>query len=274
MKEGKLTQILRARKDILGAVEENRNLAIKAKGEGGYETQEDEWDVYDSSLADMAEAFNVSLPKNWVKENYSRMESWQLFERYIQETLSQGEEHNLTAVEFGGPGSSLFIDFRNNFFKNTVGVCLKDIRSALRKEIDEKNNHSIITGDILNVSNTELIDNVIRTLGTKKTDLIISRMQGPLGFINKHPAILDRIIRNWYSILNRNGLMFVQFEYERGDHLPLGQEGTVGSLIEKWSIEIKRRFPEIDIQVEEGVMRLHKRTGSPENLPPATQLFT
>jgi len=68
--------------------------------------------------------------------------------------------------------------------------------------------------------------------------------------------------------------MFVQFEYERGDHLPLGQEGTVGSLIEKWSIEIKRRFPEIDIQVEEGVMRLHKRTGSPENLPPATQLFT
>src|SRR3989339_432886 len=153
-------------------------------------------------------------------------------------------------------------------FEITLGACLPDIRNQRKQKEDKRNNHSVIVGDITEITKDKTLTKVTQTLGTNKTDLIISRMEGPIILIDKNPAILDRIIRNWYDLLNKNGLMFIQFE------LPKYQPRYTEPLIKKWANAIKEKFPEVDIQVNKGVLRLHKRVGAPEKLPPATQLFT
>jgi len=142
----------------------------------------------------------------------------------------------------------------------------------VKKKHDKEIGHSVLPEDILNLQIERLykqfLGQVMQRLGTSKTDLIISKMAGPLNKIDKNGAILDRLIRNWYDILNENGLMFIQFNYQGNT------DTNTQLLVQKWADAIKSRFPEIDIQLDVGVMRLHKRAGSPEHLPPATQLFS
>ncbi len=244
---------------IRQALEANKKLATEGdKKLGGYDTSEEEWPTYDSSLENFESDLVFSLPKDYepnLKEDR--------FKKYIEETLSKEKNRNLTAVEFGGPGSQLFRDFTKKFFTKTVGVCLKDIRPEDIKKHDVENNHSLIIGDIMEVISNETLEEVAKKLGTNRTDLIISRMKGPLDDINKHPAILDRIIRNWYGMLNDNGLMFIQYD----NYMKLEP------LVRKWVTAVNQRFPQIDLQPGDGILRLHKRKGSPENLPSVAQFF-
>ncbi|MDP2788958.1 MAG: hypothetical protein Q8O46_02815 [bacterium] len=133
------------------------------------------------------------------------------------------------------------------------------------KKLDTTNNHFVITGDILDAKrSSETLIRVAQTLGIEKTDLILSRMAGALNEIKKNGSVLDRIIRNWYRMLNENGLMFIQYDYTILDPL----------VVERWATTIKERFPKkIDIQISEGVLRLHKKQGAPDELPSATELF-
>lgn len=238
------------------------------------ERSESDWGIYDSPLEDFRKTFGISLPENY-EENLKEGR----LKKYIEETLlsEKREKPNLTAVEFGGPGSKLFSGFTPNFFRQTVGVCLKDIRNENQKKDDEKNNHSVIVGDILDISDTQnnkVLNEVKEKLGVKRTDLIICRMSGPIHTINRNSAIMDRIIRNWYSLLNENGLMFIQFGWKlQGLINPTVK--TIEILIIKWVTIIKEKFPEIDIQIEDsGVLRLHKKVGAPEELPRAKELFS
>jgi len=299
MQEGKFTKILKARKEILGALEKNKNLATEnpatrhySSDRVGYGREEKEWMTYDSLLESFGLTFALSLPiknKEIEEKEYPAGEIFrnkkendriltlagEIFRKYIEDTLSQGREKSLTAVEFGGPGSNLFSDFTRGFFRQTIGVCLKDIRNKNQEERDTKNNHFVVEGDILDVRSDKMLSEIIKKFGANKTDLIISRMIAPLHHIDMNPAILDRIIRNWYNILNENGLMFIQFTTNVRQHWNLISNTQTEILIEKWSMAIRERFPEIDVQTANmGIMRLHKKTGAPENLPPATQLFS
>ncbi|MFZ1019893.1 MAG: hypothetical protein WAN61_02800 [Minisyncoccia bacterium] len=252
-------------KEIKRALKENNRLAREIVG--GYNREENEWDVYDSSIDDFGRTF---LPGY----NFSpdARESGSNFKIFIEKTLINNiEKHDLTAIEFGGPGSKLFSGFTFDFFKKTVGVCLKDIRSEAKKENDRKINHFVMTGDIMEVQNKWLLEQVMKKLDTDKTDLIISKMNGPLKHIDRNGAILDRLIRNWYDILNENGLMFIQFTYGTETE---NIEMKIQNKIEKWVEAIKERFPEVEIQVNTGTIRLHKKFGAPEHLPPATILFS
>lgn len=234
---------------------------------GGYEKKEEQWGMYDSSLEEFEKTFWVVLPKDF--QNKPKVER-EILGEYIEETLSKGEKHDLTAVEFGGSGSNLFRGFSSNFFKKTVGICLKDIRNQGVKDNDKSKNHSVIVGDITDVKNNQLFDKISQILGTNKIDLIISRVEGPLEFIKKHPAILDRIIRNWYNILNKNGLLFVQFERPI-DTFIVG--GSIKNQVIRWATAIKERFPEVDIQTDGRELRLHKKNDAPDELPRAKELF-
>src|SRR5258708_23767052 len=273
--------ILKARGKVKEDLERNKVLAsgaIDILGEMGYPKKKKDWLVYDKPITSFGNTFMASLPTSYRedpriknielshKEMLSVGPHGDIFRRYIEDTLARGERHDLTAVEFGGPGSMLFAGFTYNFFKQTAGVCLKDVRDKDDKKSDRKNNHHLIEGDILDVESTETLGKVLKTFHAGKTDLIISRMVGPLSYIDKNSTILDRIIRNWNNLLNENGLMFIQFDWNRTN--------IVGPLVEKWAATIQKMFPEIDISVAEGVMRLHKRPGSPEKLPPVTQLFS
>ena len=262
-------------REIKKAIEHNKKLA--RKDEGGYETKEKEWKergVYDSPLEEFGDQFAIVLPEILKEEKkrdeFGFLKNPKIFQIYIEQTLSKEKKQDLTAVEFGGPGSNLFRGFTKNFFRKTVGVCLKDIRSQSEQKDDEENNHTIVEGDILDLQDNKLLMEVTKKLGAIKIDLIISRLYGPLSSIYRHPAILDRIIRNWYSILNENGLMFIQFEPWR----TIDPNKTVTEIkVEKWETAIKEKYPEIDIQVDYGLLRMHKVIGAPEKLLPATQLF-
>ncbi|KKP88434.1 hypothetical protein A2456_02365 [Candidatus Nomurabacteria bacterium RIFOXYC2_FULL_36_19] len=247
--------------EIKKAVEKNTKLATEDGGR--YIYKENEWGAYDSPLVSFEITLGAVLP-----DEEGNTQKSEVFRKYIEKTLSNKGKRDLTAIEFGGPGSELFKGFTPNFFAKTVGVCLADIRNQRKQKEDKRNNHSVIVGDITEITKDKTLTKVTQTLGTNKTDLIISRMEGPIILIDKNPAILDRIIRNWYDLLNKNGLMFIQFE------LPKYQPRYTEPLIKKWANAIKEKFPEVDIQVNKGVLRLHKRVGAPEKLPPATQLFT
>lgn len=256
MKEG--MRVKERGKAILQAIKKNRTLALDPNR--GYGKEESDWFLYDCPLQEFGETFFSCLPNNG--EYSSRA-----LKEYIEKTLSLRKTDDLTAVEFGGPGSKLFSGFTIDFFKKTLGVCLEDIRNTETRKTDRLENHSVVVGDILDVLDDKVFKNITATLGTNKTDLIISRMMGPLTFISKDPAILDRIIRKWYEMLSENGLMFIQFDFIHYDFKPIEK------MVKTWANLVKEKFPEIDIQIGNGVMRLNKKTGAPESLPPATQLF-
>ncbi len=145
---------------------------------------------------------------------------------------------------------------------------IEEILSNEIKGYDKEHGHFVIEGDVLNPEkNSSTLASVIKKLGRPRTDLIISRMEGALRNIDKHPAILDRIIRNWYRILNENGLMFIQHHYG------LFVKVQYINQLKRWSEFLKHKVPQIDIQLTAEALRLHKKAGAPAELPSAAQLF-
>jgi len=247
------------------------NKEIAENPDESYGAKEGEWNIYDKNIYSFEDTFAETLPKfdeQTAKEGYSKLDCL-YFRDYIEKTLSKNGGKDLTAVEFGGPGSNLFAGFSGGFFRQTLGVCLKDVRSKKKTEEDRAICHDVLQGDIMEVRNNNLLNEIKKRLSADKIDLIISRMAGPLSIIEKNGAMLDRLIRNWYNLLDENGLMFIQFNYVTNSLRTTQTE----ILIKKWVEAISYKFPEIDISLNGGSIRLHKRKGSPEELPTAYQLF-
>jgi len=221
-------------------------------------TDEAEWEVYDRSLDDFGLSFIKITP-------HERPYTSETFRDYIESTLLKGDKKagDFRGVELGGPGSKLFSGFSKGFFGRTAGICLADIRDNPLKEADAAQGHNILIGDILEVENQKLIGEIKKTLGSPGVDLIICRMVGGLDYLDHHPVILDRFIRNWYAILGTNGLMFVQFP------------PFIAKEVMDWRDALKKKFPDLEIAVEEynNTICIHKTTSAPEELPPITQLF-
>ncbi len=253
-----------------------------------YKDQEADWSQYDSHLFDIGSTFYDVLPKKYVQELnnkiYTENEEFGIaFQEYIENELSF-ETKKRTAIEFGGPGTRLFGGFSRGFFKKTVGVCLDDVRSHGTKNIDNNSGHSVVTGDVLDVNNLKLFDEINNKLGTNKVDLIISRMQGPLRDLEKNPVVLDRIIRKWYSLLDKNGILFAQFEYF-SQHNPNTKQKYEAEInppwvtkteryVKQWAEAVKKMYPEIEVQLGRGVLRLVKKDNSPEELISSKELFS
>src|SRR6185436_18928865 len=91
------------------AIQENRDLATKPVDKGGYNTSEEDWQVYDSSLGDFADTFSSCLPgEDDLEELANDIKSKKIkifelkstvFRKYIEGTLSSRERHDLTAIE-------------------------------------------------------------------------------------------------------------------------------------------------------------------------------
>ncbi len=265
---------------IRKAIKDSRGTTAESIRRGG----ERNWDIYDSPFEDFADEFFNCLPGNEEKWRGSSKEekekSATQFRSYIEETLSNGHEEiedkkpveEFFAVEFGGPGSALFKGFTKNFFRRTAGICLKDIRDMSQQTQDKINNHSVIEENMLPVNNAhdkQFLLKVLNELGAKKVNLIVSSVKGAAQLINKHPAILDRLIRNWYEILSENGLIFLNFGPTAANDL------VTQKAVEQWVTAVVSKYPLIDIQLKlkHERLRLHKRKGAPEKLPPARQLF-
>lgn len=257
----------------------------------GYSHSEEIWPYYDTGLNEFGSSFAKTLPNKYVDsidKNYEAKISdyGEAFTQYIVDTLSKSKNKELYAIEFGGSGSKLFGDLnKKHLFHRSAGVCLQDIHNLPTDRMyNDYNNHSVIEGDILDLNEKPLKEKIENTLGVKKVDLIMSRLMGPLLEFEKNPAILNRIINNWYKMLNENGLIFAQFDYFAEHHPDMNQkrmEKFVPSkerdsevAVKEWVDLIQKKFPnEIEIQLGRGVLRLHKKEGAPEELPKANELF-
>lgn len=259
------------RQEIRRAVATNKSYTRASASYSG----EHGWRVMDSSMFSFAETFFYVLPKSYQDKvlihypQLNRNESMQVFKSYIEDTL-QSSRHERVGIEFGGPGSKLFSGFSKDFFKFTVGVCLKDIRSSTHKEEDDKVNHVVSEGDLFDIQNTLQVKEVIKNkTGSDNADFIISRMCGPLNTLNLHPAVMHNTIKRWYDILSENGVMFIQYNYQdnleyKDSDNPRSKEDKV---VMEWSRELEKNHPQIEVQVNAGILRLHKKVGAPEKLP-------
>lgn len=257
----------------------------------GFSHNEEIWPYYDTNLNEFGSSFAKTLPGNYVDsidKNYEAKISdyGEAFTQYIIDTLSKSKNKELYAVEFGGSGSKLFGDFnKKHLFHKTAGVCLKDIHNLpTDKMYNSYNNHSVIEGDILDLNEKPLNEKIENNLGVKKVDLIMSRLMGPLLEFKKNPAILNRIINNWYKMLNENGLIFAQFDYfpEHNRNINLkklesyfpSKERESEEFVKQWADLIQKKFPnKIEIQLGRGILRLHKNFGAPDELPKNSELF-
>lgn len=247
------------------------------------------WPQYDSSLIEIGSTFYKVLPEEYVgelnKKIYTTIEEYgEAFKKYIEDSLSKNPKKERTAIEFGGPGSNLFFGFSDGFFSKTVGICLDDIRSEVEKDADNLRGHSVVIGDIIDTKNRNLFNEINNKIGADKADLIISRIQGPLNKLKINEAVLDRVIRKWYQLLDKNGILFAQFVY-LDEHDPY-MENKYNALIEPpyksktekiaemWVDAIKLKYPnEIDVSLGRGVIRLVKKDNAPEELASNNELF-
>ena len=267
---------------IRQAIKENKKSTRKES------SKNEDFYIYDSSIQNFGSSFSKTLPKEYTEHLNSKIvtsvdQYGEVFKEYIEDTLSKSKNHERTAIEFGGPGSKLFQGFKKDFFKKTAGVCLKDVRDEDAMAVDKENNHSVVSGDFINGPTRELYAALDQKLGGKKVDLITSRIVGPLDSLVKNPAILEHIVRKWYSMLNDNGLLFAQFEFFE-ETKPYMESKFVGEslsvdlkdvelVVMDWAMSVMEKFPkEIDIQLGRGVIRIHKKQGAPEELPTAKEL--
>jgi hypothetical protein len=249
--------------DLWSAVKHNKDLAKEyRRGELEEKASNDKklgWGIYNQSIIGFGENFIWCVP-----EEYRGLGRGEGLKKYIQDTLVVDKAKGpITGVEFGGPGENLFASFNSGFFDKTLGVTLVNPGIPTIKS-----NHEILEADILNIRDRELYNKLRSILGVEKVNLIISRMIGPLNDINLNPVIMDVILRNWYKMLAENGLMFVQFGFAN-------TEGERYKEVEKWVKAVKARYPGIDIVLEpyEEAIRIHKKAGSPDELPPARELL-
>lgn len=280
--------------DLRKDLERNKAIATKHLEEGVTYDQ-----IYDSTLHNIGSSFSKVLPENYIahvnnNNNGAKIEDFgEAFKKYIEDTLSKKESGNRTAIEFGGPGSKLFSGFSNGFFSKTVGVCLEDLRPVYKKMSDSERGHSVVVADILETNDKEKFTEIENSLGNRKVDLIVSRLMGPLNsekkiqgaiILKRNPAVLDRVIRKWYSMLNDGGLLFAQFEYfdEHDPYIEKKRESELNQPpimeieenVKNWINEINKRFSDkIEIQLGRGIIRLHKKPGAPEELPRKGELF-
>ena len=247
------------------------------------------WRHYNTPLVNFGSSFSNVLPEEYITPAENKIISGiefygEAFKRYVEDTLSKSKNPDRYAIEFGGPGSRLFRGFTKGFFIKTVGVCLDDARHEDWETDDIVNNHAVMEGDILHPKQNDLYHKINKFFKKKKADLIVSRMMKPAEEIEKHPVILDKVIREWYGLLNDNGLLFAQFDYFL-EHNPSMYRRLEGEIfpepgrqserdVEAWAKKIRERFPnELDIQVDRGIIRIHKKAGAPAELPSMKELF-
>lgn len=231
------------------------------------------WTYPNSSIDSFACEFAYTIKKSFATEIKDRTvteAAVAVFKEDIENTLSFNREQNgtLTAVELGGPGSNLFSAFPGGFFEATAGVCLKDFRNDVTQTSDEQSHHHVIEGDVFD---REIYHKICEILSVPKVDLIISRMLGPLRSMTRHPILWERMIKTWYSILNENGLMFVQFQFPKQNFVTKKDRDIIEKgrrLVKQWAESIQEKSGgTIEISVDYDAFRLHKKSGAPEQLP-------
>ena len=220
------------------------------------------WIIEDEELEAMAMSFAASFAST-LPPQYDYASNPFCFSEYIENTLEHEPREKLAAIEFGGPGSRLFAGFTPGFFSHTIGVCLKDNREASWKKWDAPRNHTVLEADMFERKTYQMIQKVI---AEQPVGLIISRMEGAIGWLPDDPAILANLISRWYGLLRENGLLFVQ--YNSSTHMKAYDYGKRTAMVNRWIRFLQENYSDtIEVEGETSSFRIHKKKGAPEDLP-------
>ncbi|MES2930911.1 MAG: hypothetical protein V4665_03965 [Patescibacteria group bacterium] len=248
-------------------VEENQKQTVSFQEKGKSMIQDSHYytDVdspLEGSMVDTGNSFSFSFHEI-IPQGYINMRD------YIEKNLAEKKGHAV-GIEFGGLGYNLFAGFDRGFFKKSLGVTLVDHRMDSWKQQDEKIaeekklDHTVVEGNILS---PDLYKNLEKKLDKKKADLVIERMFRGLEFMPQEPYEIGKVLQKWYSMLNENGMMFVQ--------VPV----VFNNLLEKWGLMIQKGYGHvIELRYKKGkydmgrvddpsVFILKKLKGAPEKLP-------
>ena len=218
------------------------------------------WTVYDSPLeignVDIAGTMDFSFESSFL----SVLPGGERFRKYIENELVTKELR--IGVEFGGPGSALFLGFTDGFFSRSAGITLGDRRTADIKTKDAKRNHFVLEGDI---TQSGIYANLMRILGSEKVDLILARLKGGWNKLPVEPYTIAGMFERWYQMLNEGGLMFSEVPRL---YRPLAVR-WLKLLKQEKGLEIQTDFTgEIEREHDStDVFRIKKLHGAPEKLP-------
>lgn len=221
------------------------------------------WEIYDSHLNELSDycdsSFQITFACLLPEGEFSLKD-------YIERLLTR-KRGAAIGIEFGGPGSNLFGDFSNGFFRQTAGVTLVDVRTDSSRERDDERRHTVIAG---NMFSSQTQQKVAKWLSGRKADVIFERMDGGLHLVPRDPRFLAEIANTWYQMLAEGGVMFIQIPRV----LVPAIEAWKNFVEQKYpdQIQVQEKFCRVDyqflgVQHSEGLMRLNKLTGAPANLP-------
>lgn len=217
------------------------------------------WPAYNRSLdgslePSMQDAFLHVLPQEYQNQHFA-------MRQYIQDHF-QHKAGNVVALEVGGPGSYVFqgSSFPDKFFSKSAGITLVDGRMTQDKYHDSDSNHTLIEHDITDREGTLSEINAWRN--NDGIDLIIERMGKGLHQLPEDPFFLSKIFSDYYSLLNEDGVMFVQIPVVMEPFLPSWQEKV--HEMSDGKIEIVATNESYG---DWWVMRLNKHPGAPKKLP-------
>jgi len=178
---------------------------------------------------------------------------------YIEQTLEPVSPR--LGLELGGTGSRLFSDFTPGFFESSRGINLTDTRFNSpdwpeKLERDGESHHSVIEGNILDPDTIQKVD---QWLDGRKAAFIIERLFAGKETLPHDPFVLAQNAAAWYERLAEGGLFFAQLPF------------TLNAYIRQWADLVQETAPQLDVQIgnhyEYGLIRIHKRIGSPAQLP-------
>ncbi len=213
------------------------------------------WLAHNESMNSFAYTFGGLYPT----ERAQGISEGESFQRYIEGILDPLalKAGKMTAVEFGGPGTKFFSGFEKGFFGQTFGVCLQDDKSL--ESAPTEGPHSVIIG---NIFDSALYRKLSAGLEKKGVDFIVSRMEGGLLSVSSNTILWATTVKRWYSMLNVNGLMFVQFEIN-DTRYPVQN----AFIVKKWIQMVRVKYPQLKIEENEKSFKIHKTPAAPTELP-------
>jgi|SRR3989344_1878092 len=218
---------------------------------------EDIYTIYDSPLSSNTgsdASFDISFSKLLERKGKS-------IRSFIEKSL-ENKRRKAVGIEFGGPGSNLFAGFSSGFFARSLGVTLADLRDLDKKSRDEDRHHSVIAGNIADLSTYKLVK---EWLDAEQADLIIERLAGGHVLIPRDPHLLGQIFQAWYELLADSGLIMAQTNH------------WMRPVLVPWFELVKHQSKgELGIEYEHGwgnqsdtfdAIFLRKLDGAPQKLP-------
>lgn len=218
------------------------------------------WGSYDSHLLPSHEAFIPTSYQECFVQALPENQQW--LQSYIQDLKAAkvartGDPHvSFQGLDLFGQGTNLFGEFAPGTFTQTVANSLTDQRQPEHILRDRSINNTFVPGNYFDPATRQ---HITEALHHKKVDVIFLKAIAGRYSLPPNPFLLARELQTVWSMLEDEGVMFVQIPNE------------VHNLVQPWLNKITETGT-IEGQLGENMasgyfLRLNRHAGAPEQLP-------